>query len=140
MEINYNIHETDNRGGNSFMYACGSGHLNIVKYLVEMNYNIFEKDNTGWNGFMYALSGKKYDIGIYLLEHGYEITDEESIKTIKSRHGKLCQKIEHRMKEIELFYDAIEQSLNEIDIRVVHEIKTFTYDLKNLKDCFLKLQ
>jgi ankyrin repeat protein len=127
VEINYNIHEKDNDGMNGFMGACVFGHLNIVKYLVEMNYNIHEKDNNSKNGLIHALERKNYDIVICLLEHGIEMIE---------RHKGLCKEIENRMNEIQTFYNAIEKNLNAIDIRIVHEIKSFTYGLENLKKLF----
>ena len=131
VEMNYNINLKDNFGNNGLMWACRGGHLNIVNYLVEMNYNINEKDDGGKNSLMIAFSDRKYDIVIYLLEHGCEI-NEKYIKKIKSDEI-LCKKIEKRMEKVQTFYDEIEKNLNEIDIRIVHEIKAFTYGLQNLK-------
>ena len=138
VEINYNINEKDNDGMNGFMVACDDGHLNIVKYLVEINYNIHEKDNDGMNGFMYACDYNYLNIVIYLLEHGCEI-NEEYIKTIE-RNESLCTQIKNRMEQIHTFYDEIDKNLNDIDIRVVHEIKVFTYGLQNLKKLAIKFQ
>ena len=78
------------------------------------------------------------NIVIYLLEHGCEI-NEEYIKKIE-RNKTLCTQIKNRMEQIQTFYDEIDKNLNDIDIRVVHEIKAFTYGLQNFKKLVIKFQ
>lgn len=75
-----NIHQGNSNQTNALMYACLSGHDDIVDYLLSSSdlkehARINDVDDKGWNALLYACEGKHYEIAKKLIiEYNISIT------------------------------------------------------------------
>lgn len=68
------LYQTNTSGTNLLMYACGCGHLEVAKYLLDQGFDVNAGDDAGRTALMFASKGKlsqrRKKCITYLIDHG----------------------------------------------------------------------
>lgn len=69
-----NIRVSNSYGVTALMFACSSGHIEVVKYLLSLNDAYDARDNDGNNSLFHAIDGKQVKIAKILIDAGIDLS------------------------------------------------------------------
>jgi ankyrin repeat protein len=74
----WDIHEKDCANWNPFMIACGYGHLELARILVQRDCEINDKNSDGWTAFLSAVEWGNLDLVKYLVQIGCNVYEKNN--------------------------------------------------------------
>ena len=112
-KLNLDLKQKDSFSGmNAILFACKSGHIDIIKLLIDINtIDINEKDNDGLNALHHAAKNGHIDVVRLLIEHGIDF----NIKDLNEKNAIHYASVKGHKDILEFLIEKCQIDINEKD-------------------------